>query len=781
MHARDDALDIDPLGLGGLGVGLVVDREVVEDVLLVFAVHPSQTVSHDVADLVAIRGVVGHDRRIGRCQQERVAVLVLQTLAVEGRATRRRAEDEAAHHLVHGLPEGITRALEAKHRVEDVDGDHRLAVGGVGRPRGDEGSDRAGLIDALVQDLAVLGLLVVEHQLAIDGDVLLPCGVVDLRRREERIHAERARLVGDDRHEARADALIAHEVLEESHEGHGRGDRLLARATADHLVGVRRRHRQRCRAGAPLRDGPAESTPAIEHVGEGLGVRTGMEVRREVTVAQLGVGDRDVQAIAEELEVVERELLHLVGRIATFEVRPERVSLDRLGEDHRRLARGLDRSLVGGVHLAVVVTAALQAPDLLVAPVLHQLGRARIAAEEVLADEGAILGLVGLEVAVGRGVHQVDEGTVAVFGQQLIPLAAPDDLDDVPARAAEERLELLDDLAVAADRAIQALQVAVDDEDEVVQFLARGKAKGADRLDLVHLPVAEVGPHALLRGVLDAAVVEVLVEAGLVDRRQRPESHRHGGELPEPRHEPGVGVRRQPAAGVRELLTESVELSLGEATLEEGARVDAGRCVSLEEHLVSAARGVRPAEEVVEADLVERGGRGIRRDVPANADARALRAVNHDGGVPADELADPALKRFVTGEPRLHLGGDGVDVVGGTQARDSDIALSSTTQQREHEIARAVGPGSVDHLVEGPGPLGGLLGVDVDVLRGQAAREEGLLSERIEAGCHVLPFAGVPRIAGHRSVEPDGSADPPGTSILAHSRRGRRRAPATHQ
>jgi len=33
-------------------------------------------------------------------------------------------------------------------------------------------------------------------------------------------------------------------------------------------------------------------------------------------------------------------------------------------------------------------------------------------------------------------------------------------------------LELLDDLAVAAHGTIEALQVAVDDEDQVVEFLA---------------------------------------------------------------------------------------------------------------------------------------------------------------------------------------------------------------------------------------------------------------------------------------------------------------------
>ena len=49
-------------------------------------------------------------------------------------------------------------------------------------------------------------------------------------------------------------------------------------------------------------------------------------------------------------------------------------------------------------------------------------------------------------------------------------------LIDVPARAAERRFELLDDLAVAADRTVEALQVAVDDEDQVVELFARGQA-----------------------------------------------------------------------------------------------------------------------------------------------------------------------------------------------------------------------------------------------------------------------------------------------------------------
>ncbi|ETJ03975.1 MAG: Arginase/agmatinase/formimionoglutamate hydrolase, arginase family [Actinomyces urogenitalis DORA_12] len=178
-----------------------------------------------------------------------------------------------------------------------------------------------------------------------------------------------------------------------------------------------------------------------------------------------------MQPVAQALEVVELELLHLVGRVAAREVGAQQVALDRVGQDDRGLALVLHGRLVGGVHLAVVVTAALQGPDLLVGPVLDQLGGPRVTVEEVLAHVGAVVGLEGLVVAVERLHHEVLQGVVLVRGQQLVPATAPDDLDDVPACALKEGLQLLDDLAVTTHRAVQALQVAVDDEGEVVQLL----------------------------------------------------------------------------------------------------------------------------------------------------------------------------------------------------------------------------------------------------------------------------------------------------------------------
>src|SRR5665647_3103123 len=110
------------------------------------------------------------------------------------------------------------------------------------------------------------------------------------------------------------------------------------------------------------------------------------------------------------------------------------------------------------------------------------------------------------------------------------------------------------------------------------------------------------------------------------------------------------------------LLPEPVELGLRQPALEEGPGVDAGGRVALDVDLVAAAFVVTASEEVVEADLVERGSGGIGGDVPAHADAWPLCAVDHDRGVPADEGAVPTLDLLVAGEPRLGLRGDGVDV-----------------------------------------------------------------------------------------------------------------------
>jgi hypothetical protein len=163
------------------------------------------------------------------------------------------------------------------------------------------------------------------------------------------------------------------------------------------------------------------------------------------------------------------------------------------------------------------MAAPVQAPDVLVGHGGHHLLQLRIFAEEMLARVGAALGLEVLVFAVHALFHALAQDALAVHGQQRIPVGTPEHLDDVPAGAPEGGFQFLDDLAVAAHRAVQALQVAVDDEDQVVQLFAGGQGDGAQGFRLVGLAVAQEGPDLAAGGVGDAPVVQVFQEAGLVD------------------------------------------------------------------------------------------------------------------------------------------------------------------------------------------------------------------------------------------------------------------------
>ncbi len=236
---------------------------------------------------------------------------------------------------------------------------------------------------------------------------------------------------------------------------------------------------------------------SVQHRAPGHQVLVGLgALGRPVVRGQVGLEERVGDLLGQVEPVPQREqlglghLLDLVGGVARLDLGAERPALDRLGQDDRGRAALLGGQLVGGVELAVVVAAARQRPQLVVAQVLDQPAEPGVGTEEVLADVGPRLGRVLLELAVDGGVHPVEQHPVDVAGQQLVPARAPDDLDDVPSGAPEDRLELLDDLAVAPHRTVEPLQVAVDDEDQVVEVLTPGHPECADRLGLVHLAVA---------------------------------------------------------------------------------------------------------------------------------------------------------------------------------------------------------------------------------------------------------------------------------------------------
>ncbi len=139
----------------------------------------------------------------------------------------------------------------------------------------------------------------------------------------------------------------------------------------------------------------------------------------------------------------------------------------------------LGSGLVGRIDLFWVVAAAFQFAELVVRITFNQLEQFWVFAEELLADISAGLDGVFLILAVNDFSHAFDEQASFVGGKKRVPVTAPNHLDDVPARASEGGFQFLDDLAVAANRAIEPLKVAVDDEYQVVQLFSGGQGDGA--------------------------------------------------------------------------------------------------------------------------------------------------------------------------------------------------------------------------------------------------------------------------------------------------------------
>ena len=183
-------------------------------------------------------------------------------------------------------------------------------------------------------------------------------------------------------------------------------------------------------------------------------------------------------------------------------------------------------------------------------------------------------------------------------------------------------------------------------------FLAGGERDRAERFGLVGLAVAEERPDLRVRSLLEAAILEVAHEARLVDRLDRAEAHRHRGEFPEVGHQPRMRIRREAAARLQ-LAPEVRQLLRREPPFEERARVDARRRVSLEIDDVAVVVVALALEEVIEPDFVERGGRGVRRDVTADAVLELVGLDDHRQRVPADQALDAALDLAAARKRRL--------------------------------------------------------------------------------------------------------------------------------
>jgi hypothetical protein len=91
--------------------------------------------------------------------------------------------------------------------------------------------------------------------------------------------------------------------------------------------------------------------------------------------------------------------------------------------------------------------------------------------------------------------HAPEQQTASITRQEVIPIASPKALDDLPASAEIVGFEFLNDLAVPPNWTVKALKVAVDDKNQIVQSFAGCNGEGTTRLRLVLFSIAEKRPY----------------------------------------------------------------------------------------------------------------------------------------------------------------------------------------------------------------------------------------------------------------------------------------------
>ncbi len=536
---------------------------------------------------------------------------------------------------------------------------------------------------------------------------------------EQRLHAEGARFVGHDRHEPRTEFRVAQQVREQLHEHHGGG--FFAVVAALEKLGQRgeRRCGKRRTPADPRRQVAAQRlTPGVQvfqlgAVGGGL-----VETQR----GHVRVGQRQIEAVAEGQQRVALQLLLLVRAHLALAPVAHAVAFLGLGQDDGGLALVPHRRVIGGVNFDRIVPAALEPVDVLVGQVGDDGLQLGVLVEKVLAVEPPVGGGVLLQLAVDRLVQPLEDRALVVAGEQRVPVRTPQQLDDVPARAGEQAFQLLDDGTVAAHRTVQALQVAVDHQDEVVQPLAPGQRQAGQRLRFVHLAIADERPHLAPGGGENAAMVQVAHEARLIDGLERAEPHRAGRELPELRHQIRMAVGRQAPAA--DFPAEMVQLRLAEPPFEEGAGVDAGGGMGLKEHQISRLAG---AEKMVEADLEQVRRRGVAGDVAAQFGRELVGPHHHRQRVPAHQSDQPLLGFERSRELGLVGEGDGVAVGGAPHRRQRHAPGAGAVEQLAQQEGGAGAAFVLDDGIERLQPLLGLGRVRV-------RRQNGPVAGKAEIG-----------------------------------------------
>ena len=144
----------------------------------------------------------------------------------------------------------------------------------------------------------------------------------------------------------------------------------------------------------------------------------------------------------------------------------------------------------------------------------------------------------------------------------------------------------------------------------------------------------------------------------LINSLNRPQAHRHRGELPVIRHQPRVRVRRQPIA--IHFSAKIIELLFAQTAFQIRAGVDAGGTVSLKEHKITQSAVLVSSEEIVKAHIIQGGAGAKARNVSAQALVVIIPTHHHRQSVPARERANTTLHEQIPGHGLLFRNRDGI-------------------------------------------------------------------------------------------------------------------------
>ena len=454
---------------------------------------------------------------------------------------------------------------------------------------------------------------------------------------------------GNNWHDQLADFRIAQQLSQQANEDHGRRNFAAFGAFVKFLEVRFGNRRNRLGANLAFRQIASQLLAPVFHVFNFRAFVGGTIKRR---VVQFVIGNRNSKARTEHFQLIVIQLFLLVGDVLAFARFAQSVAFDRFRQNDGRRTLVLHGCLVSRMDLDGIVAAQPHARQLLIGKMLNHFQQSRIGAEEVLPEVSAALDEIFLILAVADLAHALDQQAIAIAPDQAVPVAAPDHLDHIPAGAAENGFQFLNNLAIAAYRAVQPLQVAVHHEDQIVEPLARSQGDRAERLRLVHFAVAEERPHFAVSRQLQPAIFQITDKPRLVDCLNRSESHRDRGKLPEIRHQPGMGIRRKTAAGLQ-FAAKVLQFLPGNSAFKIRPSIHARRGVPLKIDQVAVASFGLGAQKMVKRHFVQSGGRGKSRNMPANAFLQLVGADHHGKRIPAHQALDAALHLLTAGKGGL--------------------------------------------------------------------------------------------------------------------------------